>query len=198
MLRKEKEEAETRECTFKPAISKRSDRLMSERADTLKSLNLSAHQQLYQDSLRRQQKCAVQAGSAVGGAAECAGSPTCESTALELPRGAKERRGLASWAHKADAPPPAPACALLPPPRQEEYANWYPEDVTFHPRLVAKSPRGGRPAPYEAEGPKRVDPAALVDRLYASYEKVGGGEGGEWLGGWDAAREVLLIGPGGT
>jgi len=56
MLRKEKEEAETRECTFKPAISKRSDKLMSDRSDTLKSLNLSAHQQLYQDSLRRQQK----------------------------------------------------------------------------------------------------------------------------------------------
>lgn len=56
MLRKEKEEAETRECTFKPAISKRSDKLMSERSDTLRTLNVSAHQQLYQDSLRRQQK----------------------------------------------------------------------------------------------------------------------------------------------
>lgn len=56
LLRREKEEAETRECTFKPAISKRSDKLMSERADTLRSLNMSAHHQLYQDSLRRQQK----------------------------------------------------------------------------------------------------------------------------------------------
>jgi hypothetical protein len=56
MLRREREEAETRECTFKPVISKRSDKLMTERADTLRSLNLSAHQQLYQDSLRRQQK----------------------------------------------------------------------------------------------------------------------------------------------
>jgi hypothetical protein len=55
-LRKERAEAEARECTFRPAISRRSDRLMAERADTLKNLNVSAHQQLYQDSLRRQQK----------------------------------------------------------------------------------------------------------------------------------------------
>jgi hypothetical protein len=55
-LRRDKEEAETRECTFKPAISKRSDKLMADRSDTLRSLNVSAHQQLYQDSLRRQQK----------------------------------------------------------------------------------------------------------------------------------------------
>jgi hypothetical protein len=66
----------------------------------------------------------------------------------------------------------------FPLPRQEEYASWYPEDVTFHPRLVSKSPRGARgtgaPADPEARGPRRVDAAALVDRLYASYEKVRG------------------------
>ncbi|GBF97125.1 hypothetical protein Rsub_10136 [Raphidocelis subcapitata] len=116
MLRREREEAETRECTFKPAISKRSDKLMSERADTLRSLNLSAHQQLYQDSLRRQQK-------------------------------------------------------------QSQYANWFPEDVTFRPKLIAsqrppssKAPsRGGAP-PAREEG--RGDTAAMVERLYSSYEKL--------------------------
>ena len=56
MLRKEKEEAETRECTFRPAISRKSDKMMARRADTLRSLKVSAHQQLYQDSLRRKQK----------------------------------------------------------------------------------------------------------------------------------------------
>lgn len=55
-LRKEKEEAETRECTFRPALCKRSDKLMAERTDTFRTLNVTAHQQLYQDSLRRQQK----------------------------------------------------------------------------------------------------------------------------------------------
>jgi hypothetical protein len=56
MLRREKEEAEVRECTFKPQISGRSERLMTERSQTLRSLNVSAHQQLYQDAIRRQQK----------------------------------------------------------------------------------------------------------------------------------------------
>ena len=45
-----------RECTFAPAISKRSGRLMAARAGMLRSLNTSAHQQLYQDGLRRQAK----------------------------------------------------------------------------------------------------------------------------------------------
>jgi hypothetical protein len=55
-LRKERSEAETRECTFRPVLCKRSDKLMAERTDTFRTLNVSAHQQLYQDSLRRQQK----------------------------------------------------------------------------------------------------------------------------------------------
>ncbi len=56
MLRQEKAQAETRECTFRPKINNRSERLMNERSETLKALNLSAHEQLYQDSVRRQQK----------------------------------------------------------------------------------------------------------------------------------------------
>ncbi|KAI8463811.1 MAG: hypothetical protein J3K34DRAFT_135272 [Monoraphidium minutum] len=109
MLRKEKEEAETRECTFRPAISKRSDKLMADRSDTLRSLNVSAHQQLYQDSLRRQQK-------------------------------------------------------------QEQYASWYPEDVTFQPRLVSTQRGGG--VGMLSGGVGGGGSAALVDRLYASYEKL--------------------------
>jgi len=69
-LRREREEAETRECTFKPAISKKSDKMMADRSDTLKSLNVSAHHQLYQDSLRRQQKCAA-VGAGAGGGGGC-------------------------------------------------------------------------------------------------------------------------------
>jgi hypothetical protein len=56
MLRREKEEAEVRECTFRPAISSHSERLMTERAAMLRSMNVSAHHQLYQDAVRRQQK----------------------------------------------------------------------------------------------------------------------------------------------
>eukprot|EP00878_Enallax_costatus_P029279 GHUV01031729.1.p1 GENE.GHUV01031729.1~~GHUV01031729.1.p1 ORF type:complete len:246 (+),score=86.04 GHUV01031729.1:1192-1929(+) len=56
MLRREKEEAEMRECSFKPQLNNRSERLMTERSHTLRSMNVSAHQQLYQDAVRRQQK----------------------------------------------------------------------------------------------------------------------------------------------
>ncbi|GBF98697.1 hypothetical protein Rsub_11411 [Raphidocelis subcapitata] len=102
-LRREREQAEARECTFRPAISRRSDRLMADRSETLKALNVSAHHQLYQDSLRRQAK-------------------------------------------------------------QESYANWYPEDATFQPKLVAtlkRSKSGGASSTQQ-----------MVDRLYSSYEKL--------------------------
>ena len=56
MLRREKEDAETSECTFQPQINSRSDRLMTERTETLKNLNVTAHQQLFQDAIRRQHK----------------------------------------------------------------------------------------------------------------------------------------------
>lgn len=56
MLRREKEEAEMKECSFKPQLNTRSEKLMTERSHTLRSMNVSAHQQLYQDAVRRQQK----------------------------------------------------------------------------------------------------------------------------------------------
>lgn len=56
MLRRERENAEVAECTFKPVLNKRSDALMSERVETLRSLHLSAHDQLYQDALHRNLK----------------------------------------------------------------------------------------------------------------------------------------------
>lgn len=52
-LRFEKELAETAECTFTPSISRRSDRLMAHRSAALRACNLSPHQTLYQDGLRR-------------------------------------------------------------------------------------------------------------------------------------------------
>ncbi|KAI8475815.1 MAG: hypothetical protein J3K34DRAFT_478827 [Monoraphidium minutum] len=101
-LRKSKEEAETRECTFRPALCRKSDRLMMERTDTFRALHVSPHQQLYQDSLRRQQK-------------------------------------------------------------QEAYSHWFPEDVTFQPKLIAAQRRPGGAV---------VEEAPLVERLYSSYEKL--------------------------
>ncbi|KAG2436669.1 hypothetical protein HXX76_006197 [Chlamydomonas incerta] len=55
-LRQQREAAEVAECTFRPRINRASDQLMSERAETLKVLNISHHEQLYADSLRRQAK----------------------------------------------------------------------------------------------------------------------------------------------
>lgn len=53
-LRQEKEVAEVKECTFRPKINNRSDRLMSERSETMKNLSIRAHDQLFQDAVRRQ------------------------------------------------------------------------------------------------------------------------------------------------
>lgn len=55
-LRQQREEGEVAECTFHPKIDRKSDAMMSERAETLKVLNLSHHDQLFQDALRRQAK----------------------------------------------------------------------------------------------------------------------------------------------
>jgi hypothetical protein len=55
-LRREKEAAETSECTFQPRINARSDRLMAERTEALRARSLTAHQQLFQDAVRRQAK----------------------------------------------------------------------------------------------------------------------------------------------
>jgi hypothetical protein len=55
-LIRERREAEARACTFHPAISRRSDKLMAGRVETLRALNVSAHHQLYQDSVRRMVK----------------------------------------------------------------------------------------------------------------------------------------------
>lgn len=63
-LRKAREEAEVAECTFKPTISRRSDKLMAARGETLRALNVSAHHQLFQESLRRQQRWAWSWGKA--------------------------------------------------------------------------------------------------------------------------------------
>eukprot|EP00879_Flechtneria_rotunda_P016181 GHRR01016925.1.p1 GENE.GHRR01016925.1~~GHRR01016925.1.p1 ORF type:complete len:770 (+),score=302.29 GHRR01016925.1:355-2664(+) len=117
-LRREKAEAAVKECTFKPQLSTGSEKLMKERSQTLNSLNVSAHQQLYQDAVRRQQK-------------------------------------------------------------QQEYQHWYPEEVTFQPKLhesamsrawERKSLGPEAAALLAASGEERH--MALVNRLYANYEKL--------------------------
>ncbi|KAG2497694.1 hypothetical protein HYH03_004431 [Edaphochlamys debaryana] len=55
-LRSQREAAEVAECTFRPRINKHSDSLMNERAETLKVLNITHHEQLFADALRRQAK----------------------------------------------------------------------------------------------------------------------------------------------
>jgi len=44
------------ECTFKPKVNNTSAVLMADRSETLQMLRMSAHEQLFQDALRRQQK----------------------------------------------------------------------------------------------------------------------------------------------
>ncbi len=56
MLRREKKVAEVAECTFKPIINRKSANMMNGRCETLRTLNLSAHEQLFQDAVRRQMK----------------------------------------------------------------------------------------------------------------------------------------------
>ncbi|KAL3139442.1 hypothetical protein ABBQ38_003772 [Trebouxia sp. C0009 RCD-2024] len=53
MLKQQQEEAAIRECTFCPVINHRSDRLMSERSEVLREHQIAAHEQLYQDAIRR-------------------------------------------------------------------------------------------------------------------------------------------------
>ncbi|BDA47284.1 hypothetical protein COCOBI_10-1300 [Coccomyxa sp. Obi] len=62
MLR-EAEELQEKECTFAPIIDKRSDRLMTQRAVVLKERHISAHEQLYQESMRRLQRRAQYEGA---------------------------------------------------------------------------------------------------------------------------------------
>ncbi|DBA68546.1 TPA: hypothetical protein ACH3X2_013610 [Trebouxia sp. C0005] len=53
MLKQQQEEAASRECTFHPVINHRSDRLMAERSEVLREHQIAAHEQLYQDAIRR-------------------------------------------------------------------------------------------------------------------------------------------------
>ncbi|KAG1654590.1 hypothetical protein FOA52_008737 [Chlamydomonas sp. UWO 241] len=55
-IKEMQEAAEVRECTFKPRIDAKSRAMMSERAELLRALKMSPHDQLFQDAVRRQQK----------------------------------------------------------------------------------------------------------------------------------------------
>lgn len=64
--------------------------------------------------------------------------------------------------------------------RMQDYQHWYPEEVTFQPKLhesamsrefLRKSLGPDGAAMLSASGEERH--MALVNRLYASYEKVG-------------------------
>lgn len=52
-LAKEKEDAAVAECSFAPAINRRSDRLMADRSTVLREHRITAHDQLFQDAGRR-------------------------------------------------------------------------------------------------------------------------------------------------
>jgi hypothetical protein len=166
-LRRAREEAEAKECTFKPAISKRSDKLMADRSDTLKTLNVSAHHQLYQDSLRRQQKCVL-----------CGSDPSLSSSPAAralIPRHSCVQHVTRSPLTLLSSHPPTNQLCTAPR-RQEAYTHWYPEDATFQPKLVATLKLSTLKAKKAAGASTSAASAQpLVDRLYASYERVRAG-----------------------
>ena len=57
--RREREDAEAAECTFRPAISRRTGAIAAERTAVARAGRLSLHHALYQDSLRRLQRRAA-------------------------------------------------------------------------------------------------------------------------------------------
>eukprot|EP00798_Chlamydomonas_sp_ICE-L_P002715 gene2715-12588_t len=54
--KRQKEMVDEAECTFQPKINRSSAVMMAERSHTLKMLQMSAHEQLFQDATRRRQK----------------------------------------------------------------------------------------------------------------------------------------------
>eukprot|EP00887_Chlorella_sp_A99_P002366 scaffold10.g2366.t1 len=56
VIRREQAEAEVAECTFRPAVCGRSARLVAARQQILRDSGIAPHEQLYNDSLRRQLK----------------------------------------------------------------------------------------------------------------------------------------------
>ncbi len=75
--------------------------------------------------------------------------------------------------------------------RQQEYASWYPEDVTFQPKLydsqasrdflqrswdrdaLEAASKNSAQAGSEMGGSQAAGRPGLVERLYSSYDKVG-------------------------
>ncbi|GAX82985.1 hypothetical protein CEUSTIGMA_g10412.t1 [Chlamydomonas eustigma] len=55
-MRSMKEKEEVQECTFRPVINNKSRVMMSEREEMLREMRMSAHEQLFQDAIRRQHK----------------------------------------------------------------------------------------------------------------------------------------------
>ncbi|KAK9823252.1 hypothetical protein WJX72_001357 [[Myrmecia] bisecta] len=106
MIKRDREADDLKECTFRPAINSRSDRLMADRSEVLKEHKITAHEQLFQDAIRRRL-------------------------------------------------------------RQEEYARWYPEDVTFHPAILGTVDRDK----ITSDVAVRSD-AHIAERLYERRRKV--------------------------
>lgn len=55
-LRKDKEDKEVDQCTFKPVIDSKSDKIVKELKERVNALDITAHEQLFLDAVRRQQK----------------------------------------------------------------------------------------------------------------------------------------------
>ena len=55
-MKREREERELKECTFKPRINRRSETLVAERTEALREYDIRTHEQLYQDAAARKER----------------------------------------------------------------------------------------------------------------------------------------------
>ena len=55
-MKREREERELKECTFKPRINRRSETLVAERTEALREYDIQTHEQLYQDAAARKER----------------------------------------------------------------------------------------------------------------------------------------------
>ena len=55
-MKREREERELKECTFKPRINRLSETLVAERTEALREYDIRTHEQLYQDAAARKER----------------------------------------------------------------------------------------------------------------------------------------------
>ncbi len=167
--------SQLKECTFRPRINKQSAALMADRTMAQQALNLSAHEQLFADAMRRQQKMET--------------LQVRHQAQRHLHSTRRVHRRTASLARgQACSCTLQRACAL---PLLTRTQAWLPEEATFKPSInkshAAEVALGRSLEALGIRATSRLGPGAgggstadgspvhVVDRLYLSMEKVRAG-----------------------